>query len=140
MPVSVFPRGFSVPPDAFGPISAIRISSQDARKPLHVQVRLQFAVELLVRGVFVVEADDRVGVVGKVRPPERDLDVGEKHVVRLRLDHLVDAEERTVLRALRLHVRDDAAPDRHVRSLPVVPVGLRRAVRIALRLSIETLP
>ena len=107
---------------------------RSARKPLHVQVRLQFAVELLVRGVFVVEADDRVGVVGKVRPPERDLDVGEKHVVRLRLDHLVDAEERTVLRALRLHVRDDAAPDRHVRSLLVVPVGLRRAVRIALRL------
>ena len=34
----------------------------------------------------------------------------------------------------RLHVRDAAAPDRHVRSLPVVPVGLRRAVRIALRL------
>ena len=104
-----------------------------ARKPLDVHVRLELAVELLARGVVVIEPDDRVRVLGEVRPPRRRRVSRKQLVVALHALHLPDAEEGPLLRRRRVQVRDDAAE--HVNTpVLLVAIGIGRLAMLSVRL------
>lgn len=104
-----------------------------ARQPLDVHVGLELAVELLARGVVVVEPDDRVRVFGKVRPPRRRRVSREELVAAPHAFHLPDAEERSFAGRLRAQMRDDAAEDVD-KPVLLVRVGIDRLAVFAVRL------